>query len=564
MRSSRMRGLYLVACLLGTTALTCYGAKPSRAVIEQHLDRSVEVYGRYAAVRLPIHKGVRVWNPTAIRVSPRGEVFVANYTGEIYRIIDTDGDGLEDTAVLFCNVKDAGLRCPTTMAFRGQDLYVGVAQEIRVYEDRDNDGVAERSRTFVEFPCNEHPFYWTFGLCWGPDGHLYVNLATDSYNPNPAADPGGWRGSLLRIAPDGSDVQRFATGLRFAPGLAFHRSGILFFTDNEGGGNPTEELNVAVRDQFYGHNPDRFAPHGPGMTPMAALTCGRGVSGITFNSLDNDFGAADDLFVVFWGARQITGDGSIARVKLWREEENWRAREIPFCSSLDKPFDLAFGPSGDLYVTQFGPVPLEMTPSTVATGAVYRFIPASWFRPSYQNPPTFPLVRGNVEHGKKLFVRRGCSRCHALDGGTELLGPNLVRLGDRFDYAAAMGAIREPSQSIRSGFESEIVETQDGEFVEGRIVTSDLKQLTLMVPGNQLVTLSRAAIRGHRPSRISLMPEGLVADLKNGSLRDLCAYLGIQERPFRVRWRYRIVVLGMLIATVIFTSWCLKRALMTT
>src|SRR5262245_57609291 len=110
-------GWSLVSLVVGPGRILA--AEPSRAVIEQHLDPSVEVYGHYAAVRLPLHQGVRLWNPTAIRVSPKGEIFVANYVGEIYRILDRDGDGLEETAVLFCNVTKDGLRYPTSMAFRG-------------------------------------------------------------------------------------------------------------------------------------------------------------------------------------------------------------------------------------------------------------------------------------------------------------------------------------------------------------------------------------------------------------------------------------------------------------
>jgi glucose/arabinose dehydrogenase len=50
-------------------------------------------------------------------------------------------------------------------------------------------------------------------------------------------------------------VEQFATGARFAPGMAFDSEGNLFFSDNEGGGNPTEELNLATRGRFYGHSP---------------------------------------------------------------------------------------------------------------------------------------------------------------------------------------------------------------------------------------------------------------------------------------------------------------------
>ena len=548
-----------VIALLFTILWAGGASPPSRPVIEQHLDRSVEVYGSYAAVRLPINKGIRLWNPTAIHVGPKGEIYVANYVGEIFRIWDSDGDGLEDTASLFCNVTEANLRYPTTMAFRGNELFVGTAQQIRAYEDADGDGVADRSRSFLKLPSGEHTEYWTFGLRVGPDGCFYVNLSTDSYVGAQAPDPLRWRGSLLRITPDGHHVETFATGLRFAPGMAFHGSGALLFSDNEGGGNPTEELNVAVAGGFYGHNSAKFSANAPRVTPLIELVHGRGVCGITFNPSHNDFGgAAGDLFVAFWGVGQMAGDGSISRVKLWREDSgDFRARELPFCKSFAKPFDLAFGPSGDLYVTQFGPATSEMTPSTVATGAVVRFVSVPWVTPRFAEHVSIRPVRGAAERGKQLFEER-CSQCHALNGTSELLGPNLVRLGDRLDYYAAREAVINPSGSIRSGFGGEIVETDDGEVIQGRIVTSDTTHLTLMVAGNQTVDVPRSSIRGHNPARLSLMPEGLVADLDDSALRDLFAHLGIQERPYRIRWRYRATGLAALMAFLVVCSYCLK------
>ncbi|HKX61155.1 MAG TPA: c-type cytochrome [Verrucomicrobiae bacterium] len=534
--------------------------------MEKHLDQSVEMYGNYAPVRLPIHNGVPIWNPTAVRIGPKGEVFVANYVGQIYRIIDSDGDGLEDSAVLFADGAKDGLRYPTTMAFKGNDLYVGYAQQIRVYEDPDGNGVPNRSRAFVEFPCGDHTQYWTFGLCVAPDGSFYVNLSTDSYIPNPVVDPDRWRGSLLRISPDGRRVETFATGLRFAPGMAFDRNGLLFFSDNEGGGNPTEELNVALAGQFYGHNPTKYSTHGPEKTPLLSLSYGRGVCGIAFNLLTNGFGdTKDDLFVTYWGLDGAERDGSISQVKVMRNPDGkLQVREVPFCNWFGKPFDLAFHPSGDLYVSQFGPGQAKMTPSTKATGALYRFVHAPWLKLSGPKAPaagTLATIRGDPVRGKKLFAERGCSQCHSVDGATELLGPNLVRLGDRFRYHDAVKAVMEPSHTVRAGFESELFEMEDGEIIQGRMVTSDLRQVTLMVAGNRVITLPREKIRGHHSSQLSLMPEGLLANLDEGALLDLFSYLEIKEYPEGIRWRHRIAgaaVLGILV----LAAWrCLEKAM---
>ena len=552
---------FLILMALATTAAP-KAASPSRALIEQHLDRSIEIYGHYAAVKLPIQNGVQLWNPGAIRVSPRGEIFVANYVGEIYRLTDANNDGLEDTAVLFCNVTTDGLRYATTMAFHGDDLYVGTAQEIRMYSDTNGDGKADLSRTFLKVPCSDDPQDWTFGICFAPDGSMYVNLSTDSYNPNPVPDPAGWRGSVLRISPGASSVEQFATGLRFAPGMAFDTSGNLFFSDNEGGGNPTEEINLALSGKFYGHNPSKFPTHGSSTPPVTRLSTARGACNITFNSPSNDFGgAAGDLFVAFWGIGGLDADGAIARVTLTRQPDtSFRAREIAFCR-LPKAYDLAFGPSGDLYATQFGSTPAPMTPSLTPTGAIYRFIPAPWFTPSHTQPPTHRLIRGNPARGKVLFAERACAQCHAMDGATELLGPNLVHLGASMDFESAYREISQPSHSIRSGYETETFETGDGDLISGRIISSDSSQVTLMVPGNRIVSLARSTIRSHHPSAISLMPEQLLANLRPAALYDLFAYLEVREQPQRVRIRHRVAAAALLLGVLFLTTWFLSKAL---
>jgi glucose/arabinose dehydrogenase len=172
-------------------------------------------------------------------------MFAANQSGEVYVLRDTDGDGLEDEAALFCNVHHDGLNSPGGLAFRGDTVFVGTRQEIRMYRDTDGDGRADTSETFFnDFPHSDHPYEWTSGLRFGPDGSLYCTLATDSWNGGASPDPKGYRGSLLRIAADGKSAVRVAIGLRSAYGVAIDQHGQLYFTDNEGGGNPKAEGRI--------------------------------------------------------------------------------------------------------------------------------------------------------------------------------------------------------------------------------------------------------------------------------------------------------------------------------
>src|SRR5687768_1429716 len=78
----------------------------------QYEDTTVSVYGPYRVFKLPITKGIKILNPLHISTGPRGKIFSANQSGEVYSLIDSDDDGFEDESVLFCNVTDDSLRSP--------------------------------------------------------------------------------------------------------------------------------------------------------------------------------------------------------------------------------------------------------------------------------------------------------------------------------------------------------------------------------------------------------------------------------------------------------------------
>jgi putative heme-binding domain-containing protein len=532
-----MRRFFRASISVGLIAILCgagaFGKTPDRGVIEKFRDRTIYLHGRFAAVKLPITNGVKVWNPAAIACSPEGVVFVANFTGEICTLHDSDGDGLEDTATLYADVRKDGLRYPTSLAFRGRELFVATTQEIRVYTDTDGDGVADQSRAFFrDFPFTLHRFDWTFGLCFDREGSLFFNLSTDAYSPTPAADPKGWRGSILRLSPDGQQVERFATGLRFSYGMAFNPEGDLFFTDNRGGENPVEELNVAVRGGFFGQNPSKFPGHPRARTALLSVRYGVAPTALAFNAPGNEFGATGgDLFMACWGPDWHFNRGSIVRVRLLRQPGGeYRAQEFLFAHEVPKVTALAFGANGDLYATLFGREAPGHQPSPKADGAIYRFIPAAWVEPGAAIRSEYPFVKGDTAAGGKIFEERGCAACHTLDGRDEMLGPDLNGLGEIYSAAEVLNLIRNPSESIKSGHETQEVTTTDGEVLLGRMKGSSAEEIALVTVGNRLIRVPRSKIASERTLPTSLMPEGLLNGLSEKQTNDLLAYLGVRDR----------------------------------
>ena len=149
-----------------------------------------------------------------------------------------------------------------------------------------------------------------------------------------------------------------ATGLRSVWGMAFDPHGELFFNDNEGGGNPKEELNRLIRGRYYGHNPKKFPERDaaqPAVPAEFVLENEVAPAGMVFNAPANDFGGTGgDLFVAYYGPGERWSRGGVGRVRITRHDDGtYGYREFPVLD-LPKLADLAFGPNGSLYLAQHG------------------------------------------------------------------------------------------------------------------------------------------------------------------------------------------------------------------
>jgi putative heme-binding domain-containing protein len=525
--SAFMRYLLFVALLI-LCLQSCKNTEPrSGAAIVP--DTSVSIYGPYVAVKLPLTKGVKPSNPIQISLGPRGVLYAANRTGEVYSLRDSDNDGIEDEARLFCNVADAGLSSPSGFAFRGDTIFIGTASQIRAYIDLNHDGKADSSWVFFDdIPVSEHPYEWTSGLNFGPDNWLYVALATDSWNAGASPDPKGYRGAILRISPNGKAAERVATGIRSVYSMRFNNHGDLFFIDNEGGGNPKEELNLLVRNAFYGHNKQKYNIDSV-TGPVHAFETEVAPSGIVFNSPENDFGGTGgDLFVSFYGPGERWTRGGIARVRMQRQADgSYSFEEFPL-ADIPKLSNIAFGSDGSLYLAQHGRSDYWYNAVYENEGAFYKLIfdPRATVKSvDTRATPTKTFSESAVEAGKQLFAEYACLGCHAVDGETELLGPNLKDAGKRFSREELLTEILDPSAIIKPSMMAVRVFRKDGQVLLGRVINASEKELSMMLVGNHVVTVPRDQIVRTENEKKSLMYEGLLNRMPEEQREALLDYI---------------------------------------
>ena len=496
---------------------------------KEYIDTTVSVYGPYAAVKLPITKGVKIANPLHVSVGPQGILYASNQTGEVYSLQDTDNDGLEDMALLYCNVKDFGLRSPAGFEHRGDTIFIGTAQQIRAFLDANRDGKADTSWVFFDdIPNSEHPYEWTCGLNFGNDGWLYMALSTDSWNAAPSPDPKGYRGSILRVSPNGKKVEQVVTGIRSVYDMDFNVNDELFFTDNEGGGNPAEELNRVIKNGFYGHNPKKYK-FDTAISADYNLQTEMAPSGIEFNKADNNFGGTGgNLFVAFYGPGERWARGGVGRVNIQRlSNGSYSYEEFPV-ADIPKLSNLAFGNDGSLYVAQHGKADYWYNAIYENEGAFYKLIYDSL---APVKPATGRAIltsmpsKNSIEAGKQLFAEHACLACHAVDGTTELLGPNLKDAGKRLTREDILNEVLNPSDIIKPSMMAVRITKNDNQVLIGRVLNSNEKEISLMLVGNSIVQIPRNEIKKTEDEKKSLMYEGLFNGLPDAERESLLDYV---------------------------------------
>ena len=187
-----------------------------------------------------------------------GTVFVGSFglftgapeLGNIYAIRDTDRDGTADEVTTILS----GLTAPNGVAFRDGALFVAENNRITRYNNiLSNLGNPPDPVVLADMPVNGINHSWKY-LAFGPDGKLYVPVGGPC---NICENDDPWA-TIMRMNPDGSELEVYSRGVRNSVGMAFDPvGGDLWFTDNGrdllGDNLPSDELNHATaRGQHFG------------------------------------------------------------------------------------------------------------------------------------------------------------------------------------------------------------------------------------------------------------------------------------------------------------------------
>ena len=160
----------------------------------------------------------------------------------IYRVEDTDGDGLADKSQLVVEDFNSDVTdVAGAVLSHEEDLFVGVGPDLWRIQDTDKDGIADY-KTSIAHGFGIHigfSGHGMSGLEMGPDGRIYWGIGDIGFHGKGSdADGKTWkypnRGVVVRSNPDGSDFEVFAMGVRNTHEFVFDKYGNLISVDNDG------------------------------------------------------------------------------------------------------------------------------------------------------------------------------------------------------------------------------------------------------------------------------------------------------------------------------------------
>ncbi|HTU92537.1 MAG TPA: PVC-type heme-binding CxxCH protein [Gemmataceae bacterium] len=277
---------------------------------------------------------------------------------------DTDGDGKADRFTTFF---EGTLATMDLAVHPDGSVYLATRNEILRLRDSDGDGKADEKRRIIFLDTKgDYPHNGISGLAFDSKGDLYFGLGENlgaAYKligaDGTTLTGGGEGGSVFWCKDDGRKLRRVATGFWNPFGLCRDVFGRIFAVDNDPDAMPPCRLVHVVEGGDYGYQ-FRYGRSGrhpfqswdgqlPGTLPMV---CGTGEAPCEILSYESDglpHEYIGDLLVTSWA------DHRVERYRLRERGASWTAERKPFVQGSEnfRPVGLAVAPDGSLFVSDW-------------------------------------------------------------------------------------------------------------------------------------------------------------------------------------------------------------------
>lgn len=291
-----------------------------------------------------------------------------NYSGpkhdRIRVVEDTNGDGKADRFTTFFEGTDATMGIAT---HSDGSIYVATRNEILRLRDTNGSGVAhEKTRLLFLDTKADYPHNGISGLVFDANGDLYFGMGEnkgDDYKligaDGRTLTGGGEGGNVYWCTAAGKKLRRVATGFWNPFGLSVDRHRNLFVVDNDPDASPPCRMIHVVEAGDYGYQ-YRYGRSGrhvfqawngelPGTLPQMSGTGEAPCQIVDYRGENLPREYVGDLLVASWA------DHRIERYRIKQRGTSFAADRLPFISSAGefRPVGIAVAPDGSLYVSDW-------------------------------------------------------------------------------------------------------------------------------------------------------------------------------------------------------------------
>ncbi len=282
----------------------------------------------------------------------------------IRMVEDTDGDGRADRFTTFFE----GTKATMDLAVhRDGSVYIATRNEILRLRDTNHDGVADEQQriVFLDTPGN-YPHNGLSGLAFDADGNLFFGMGENlgaAYklvgSDGSTHSDEGEGGNVFWCTSDGQKLRRIATGFWNPFGLQLDPFGRLWCVDNDPDAAPPCRLLHVIEGGDYGYQ-FRYGRSGrhvfqawngqlPGTLPMVSGTGEAPCEVLNYQGVNLPGEYRGELLVTSWA------DHRVERYTLRARGASFVADRKPFIQGGNdfRPVGLATAPDGSLMISDW-------------------------------------------------------------------------------------------------------------------------------------------------------------------------------------------------------------------
>jgi quinoprotein glucose dehydrogenase len=146
--------------------------------------------------------------------------------------------------------------------------------------------------------------------------------------------------------------------------------------------------------------------------------------------------------------------------------------------------------------------------------------------------------KGDPKRGRDLYLNTkllACATCHRMEGVGGSVGPDLTRIWDTMTLDKLLESIVDPSKEIKEGFQTYRLATADGQIFTGLKIKEDTKEVVIREANGRDSRIDKDNIDSLTPSKLSLMPDNVVAQITYEQFIDLLAFLKSKKEQESLR-----------------------------